>query len=135
MKNKLIKHTAIILCAAMLNCSCATILAGAKDTTHVKGDSIPEGTEVYYNGSYECDAPCNVRIPKSAKQGHSKIEIKAEGYETQAVDCHRKISIGWAVADICLGVIPLLIDFASGSIYKPRPNTVEIHLKKKEDKI
>ncbi len=131
MKNRILKTISIVISISILNMSCATILAGQKDSSHVIGDNIPEGTKVYYNGNYQKDAPCKVRIPKSARQGKSKIEIKCDGYETQEVDCHRKISIGWAIADVCFGVIPLLIDFATGAIYKPRPKKIKVNLNKK----
>ena len=125
------KKTIILLVFAIVLQSCATILGGVKDTTRVT-QGTPEGAKVYLNGNYISDAPCNVRVNKNVKSGINKIEIKAEGYETQTINMTRKVSIGYVVADaVCTGWIGLIVDFATGCIYKPRPNRIKYSLNKK----
>lgn len=107
--------------------SCATILGGSRDTTHVRNGE-PPNAKVYYNGNYVGTAPTNVRVNKQCKKAQCHIEIKAEGYETEKVVITRKISVGYLILDICFGLFPLAVDFATGNIYKPRPNTLNYSL-------
>ena len=127
MKKQVTLFLATVVAASLLLQGCATILGGSKDVSRVH-NGTPPGAKVYYNGNYVGDTPTNVKVPKSAKQGNSKIEIKADGYETSTVNMTRKVSVGFTILDICTGVIWLGIDFATGNIYKPRPNKIIYNL-------
>ena len=116
-----------LIFSTLLMSSCATILDGNRNASHVK-IGTPTNAKVFYNGEYMGEAPCRVPISKSFKKGESKIEIKADGYEMATVTMTRKVSVGFVLLDICTGVFPLIIDFATGNIYKPRPNRIDYHL-------
>lgn len=111
--------------------SCATIFSGTKSSVRVKG--TPENAKVYYNGNYEGQAPCNVKISKNGlKQKQTTVEIKADGYETAQATLVRKIKVGAIVGDIIFSAgIFLIVDFATGAIYKPYPKKVEYNLSPK----
>lgn len=127
MKKQVTILIATVIAVSFIFQGCATILGGSKDASRVH-NGTPTGAKVYYNGDYVGDAPTNVKVPKSAKQGNSKIEIKADGYETSTINMTRKVSVGYTILDICTGVIWLGIDFATGNIYKPRPNKINYNL-------
>lgn len=127
MKNQVTLFLVTVVAVSLLLPSCATILGGSRDTSRVH-NGTPPNAKVYYNGNYVGEAPINVKIPKSAKQGNSKIEIKADGYETSTINMTRKVSVGYTILDIFTGVIWLGIDFATGNIYKPRPNKIIYNL-------
>lgn len=110
----------LLACTLMLTSSCATILAGKKNTIHVAQGS-PAAAQVYLDGVYLGDAPLNMRIDKHRIQQGSIIEFRREGYETQRYSVVRKVHGLYTAADILTGVIPLIIDTATGNIY--RPNT------------
>jgi hypothetical protein len=116
----------IVLGIIMLQ-SCATILDGARNKTHVKNGN-PPNAKVYYNGSYIGIAPVAVKVDKQCKKNQCYIEIKKEGYEPQKIYLTRKVSVGFTVLDVITGVFPLVIDFATGNIYKPRPNKIKYNL-------
>jgi hypothetical protein len=111
--------------------SCATILGGSKSNSHVN-QGTPPNARVFYNGEFIGEAPTNIKIPKSAKQGNSYIEVKADGYETSKISMTRKASVGFIILDICFGILPLGIDLITGNIYKPHPNKIDYHLEKKD---
>lgn len=127
MKKQTTLFFATVVAVGIIFQSCATILGGSKDGSRVH-NGTPPNAKVYYNGSYVGEAPTNVKVSKNAKQGNSKIEIKAEGFETSTVNMTRKVSVGYTILDICTGVIWLGIDFATGNIYKPRPNKIIYNL-------
>ncbi len=106
--------------------SCATLLGGSKKGVRVSG--VQAQAKVYYNGSYIGDAPVNVKVPKSAKQGNSKITVKADNYKPTDIQLTRKWSLGYTVLDICTGVLPLVVDAATGNIYQPKPGHVKFDL-------
>ncbi len=127
MKKQVILLLASVVAISLLLPGCATILGGSKDASYVRNGN-PPNADVYYNGSYVGKAPTKVKIPKSAKQGNSTVEVKAEGYETSTINMTRKVSVGYTVLDILTGVVWLGIDFATGNIYKPRPNKIDYNL-------
>jgi len=127
MKSTIIKSLIVLIGASLLFSSCATILGGSKDNTKVR-NGYPPNASVYYNGNHVGEAPTNVRVPKNARQGNSRIEIKADGYESATIHMTRKVSVGYTILDIATGGIWLIIDFATGNIYKPRPNMIDYRL-------
>ncbi len=109
--------------------SCATILAGSKSPVRVKGE--PPKAEVYFNGSYVGKAPVTVRVPRGRKVDR-KITIKANGYNPAEVTLSSRLSIGYLGLDILSGaILPLGIDFITGSIYAPYPKHVKYNLEPK----
>ncbi len=106
--------------------SCATILGGSKKGVRVTGN--PPNAKVYYNGDYIGEAPVTVKVPKSAKQGNSKVTVKANNYKSQDITLIRKWSIGYTVLDILTGLVPLVIDAATGNIYQPKPGHITYNL-------
>ncbi len=123
------KLLAVLFCAVLMS-SCATIFGGMKTNVKVKG--FPEGASVYYNGNFEGNAPCNVKVSKnSLKDGNTKIQVKSEGYENSEITLSRKMKMGAFLGDILIFPVGHIVDFATGAIYKPYPAKVEYNLQKK----
>jgi len=119
---------AVAIVATLFN-SCATVFGGMKTNVKVKG--LPEGASVYYNGNYEGNAPCNVKVSKnSLKDGNTKIQIKSEGYQDSEVTLSRKLKMGAFIGDILIFPVGHIVDFVTGAIYKPYPAKVEFNLQK-----
>ena len=127
MKNQTKLIAATLLISSLCLQSCATILGGSRDASRVL-NGTPSNAKVYYNGNFIGTAPTNVQVPKSARQGNSKIEIQADGYQSATINMTRKVSVGFTILDIVTGGIWLAIDFATGNIYKPRPNKISYNL-------
>lgn len=119
--------TWLVLIALFMQTSCATILAGGKNATRVQQGNVL--ARVYYNNNYVGEAPTRIKIPKSSA-ANGEIRIAADGYKEQKIPVTRKVSAGWLIVDIIFGIVPLAVDFATGAIYKPRPNTVNYYLEK-----
>lgn len=92
--------------------SCATVMTGGTKKVRVK--DVPERATVYYNGQ-----ALKKTTAKVSRKDPGVITVKQKGCEDQVIDLDRKISVGYIVADVCFGVVPLLIDLATGAIYKP----------------
>ena len=125
-----LRTLAFLLSGIIFLSGCATILGGSRHKIHVKQGNPPDA-RVYLNGEFFGEAPENVKVQKNARQGNSYLEIKADGYETAKISLTRKVSVLFTLLDIPL-IIPLVIDYATGNIYKPRPNRVDYYLEKKE---
>ena len=114
----------------LLICSgCATILGGRNNTFHFNDESLTEA-EVYMDGEKIGDAPGKIKVPKGQIQHGSKIEIQADGFHTQEYVILRKQHAAYTIASLLTGGIPLIVDFSTGDIYRPRPHKFEYVLQK-----
>ena len=123
----IIKFVCFLLIINILFSSCATILSGGKTKIRVC-DGMPPNAQVYVDGNYIGTAPCKLKIYKTMKNAQHKIDIKATGYETQTVTTNRKFSAGFFILDIFTGVIWLVVDFATGNLYKQKPKKIHYNL-------
>jgi ribosomal protein L35AE/L33A len=103
---------------------------------NVKVRSNVEGAEVYYNGSYQGTTPQLVKVSKSGlKSGSVYIEVKSGG-ETQKFILTRKLMAGYFIIDLLLveTIVPIIVDFASGSIYRADPKRIDAHFETVSEK-
>lgn len=109
--------------------SCATVWSGTQCTVNVK-NGVPEGAKIYVNGNYVGQAPIKVVISKNGlKNKQTVITIKADGYKSQDIILTRRLKISALIGDIIFtGGIGLIIDFATGAIYKAWPGTIQYTL-------
>lgn len=106
--------------------SCATVFGGKRNTIKVEAGS-PEKAQVYLDGEYLGETPFEARVSKFDLQEGSIIEIKKENYETMTYVVKRSPHIAYVISDL-LGVVPLLIDVATGNIYRPNTNKIVYEL-------
>jgi hypothetical protein len=119
----------IILLAFLMsiNYSCATIFSGTATKVEVSG--VQENAKVYYNGNYEGEAPLKVKVSKNSLKNGADITIKKEGYEDAIIKLVRKTKVGAIIGNVLFtGGTGLIIDFATGAIYKPHPDKVKYNL-------
>ena len=124
---KFVGFICLSLIASVLFTSCATILSGGKTRIRVN-EGTPPNAHVYLDGNYMGTAPCSFKIHKTMKNAQHRIDIKAQGYETQTVTTNRKFSAGFFILDICTGVIWTVIDLATGNLYKQKPKKIHYNL-------
>ena len=67
-------------------------------------------------------------VPVMPEWTQLAIDIKAQGYETQTVTTNRKFSAGFFILDIFTGVLWLVVDFATGNLYKQKPKKIHYNL-------
>lgn len=97
-------------CAALFNSSGGT----------VSFSSDPEGAEVIIDGQSLGKTPVTLELDRSTT--HTVI-LKKDGEEKTYV-LQNKIGAGWIVLDVLGGLIPVVIDAATGSWYTLQPKTV-----------
>lgn len=127
MRKGIIGFVCFLLIASILFSSCATLLSGGKTKIRVY-NGTPANANVYVDGNYVGTAPCKFKIHKTMKNAQHNIDIKAQGYETQTVTTNRKFSAGFFILDICTGVLWLVIDLATGNLYKQKPKKIHYNL-------
>ena len=89
---------------------CAAILA--KKTTPVSMNSNPTGAEVWIDGNRAGTTP--VTISLDHKSEHVVVFI-LDGHQETSCRLNRKVGAGWVILDVLLGVVPVIVDAATGS--------------------
>lgn len=108
--------TLIILSIAIssgLLTSCATIFKGTSSPVYFSSD--PHGVKVYVNGNLMGTTP--VKLKLESKRVYN-IEFKKEGYETKTFTITNHVGVGWVILDVLGGLIPIVIDAATGAWYE-----------------
>lgn len=107
------KKTSILLSLALLvvsMSSCAALFRGSQD--RVSFQSEPSGAKVYINGQLAGTAPFETML--EAKRSHA-VEFRLDGYQTRSTAITSSVGAGWIVLDILGGIIPIIVDAATGS--------------------
>ena len=115
MKKQFISTVTKLLLAGFLAgslTSCAAIFKG--DSRTVALNSEPMGAQVYINGVNRGSTP--VRLDLVSKKNYT-VEFRKDGYENQVVALDNKLGVGWIVLDVLGGLVPVIIDAATGSWY------------------
>ena len=92
---------------------CATLF-NDKDPP-VSFQSNPSAAKVYVNGNYMGDTPfaINLKTDKSYT-----IEFRKEGYKPKTYFLNNNVGVGWIVLDVLAGLIPIVVDAATGAWYE-----------------
>lgn len=107
--------------------SCATIFKGSTDDVNFSSD--PTGAKVYVNGSLLGTTPLQLKL-KSNKT--YTIEFMKDGYETKTVILNNSVGAGWVILDILGGLIPVIIDAATGNWYELDQEHINAALEKQQ---
>ena len=118
--------TFIAVASLMFN-SCATLFKGSSDDVNFSSD--PSGTKVYVNGNLLGTTP--VQLQLESKKSYT-IEFKKEGFETKTVMLNNSVGAGWVVLDVLGGLIPVVIDAATGNWYSLNQKNVNAVLEQEK---
>lgn len=110
----------LILGSALVLQGCATVLGGRTNSFVFDVGSNPPA-EIYLDDELIGTAPGKIKLKKATIQHGSKLEIKAEGYETQEFLILRRQNAFYTVGDVVFGAVWLGVDYATGDIYRPSP--------------
>jgi hypothetical protein len=102
-----------ITVASLIFLSCATIFKGSTDT--VNFTSEPSQAKVYVNGMLLGTTPVELEL---ASDKTYTLEFKMDGYQTRTVILNNSVGAGWIILDILGGLIPVVIDAATGNWYE-----------------
>jgi hypothetical protein len=115
-----------IITALLLN-ACGLIFTGTHDK--VQFNSNPGDSEVYIDGQYRGQTPMKLEL--RADQDYV-VEFKKEGYETRSITINYSVGAGFVILDILGGLVPVIIDAASGGWYMLDQTTVGVALRENE---
>lgn len=116
---------AVILGMFWVMSGCATILAGKQ--ANVSFSAEPEGASVYVNGSLMGKTPVQIKLENNKDY---TIEFREEGYQTKTVYLDKGIGAGWIILDVVFGLIPVIVDAATGDWNFLTTDNVKVALEK-----
>lgn len=112
----------VIVSAAMLFSSCATLFTGTSDSIHF--ESNPSGAKIMIAGLDVGKTPATITIQRSFNE--KLVTLKLAGYETRVFTLQREFN---TVALLnMLGIVGWAIDAMTGSIYRYNPKAYDIEL-------
>jgi hypothetical protein len=92
---------------------CATVFKG--NSSEVDFFSDPSGAQVYVNGVARGTTPINLKLESNKTY---TIEFKKEGYEPRTHTITNHVGVGWVVLDVIFGLVPVIVDAATGAWYE-----------------
>lgn len=92
--------------------SCATIFKGSKES--VSFSSEPSGAKVYVDGQPLGSTPFQLEL-KSNKT--YSVEFRLDGFQSRTLILNNSVGAGWIILDVLFGLIPVVIDAATGNWY------------------
>jgi len=107
--------------------SCATIFKGSSSKVDFSSD--PGGAQVYVNGAPRGTTPINLKL--ESKKTYT-IEFKKEGYETATYTITNHVGVGWIVLDVLFGLVPVIVDAATGAWYELDQDAVNAVLQEQQ---
>ena len=75
-------------------------------------NSAPPGADVYLNGNRLGQTPVRVKLSNQAT--HTFV-FKREGFRESTCTLNRGTGAGWVILDVLTGLVPIIIDAATGS--------------------
>jgi hypothetical protein len=94
----------------MLNTGCAAVLGSKEKSFDLS--STPDGAEVYLDGNRIGTTPAKVKL--SNQKEHTFV-FKKEGHKDASCTPTRSTGGGWVVLDVLMGLVPVIVDAATGS--------------------
>jgi len=114
-----IKLTAIVLMLTLLLSSCATVFKGGTQTVPVNTD--PEGAEIIIDGVSYGTTPTSIRLDVDRSY---TILLRSPAGEERTFQLRNEIGTLWIVLDVVTGLVPIIVDAATGDWYELTPGEV-----------
>lgn len=105
---------------------CGLLFGGT--TQIIRATSSPDGVTVSAGmGGQDYKTPASISLER---KNNYTLTFSAQGYSSQKVDLQRSIRGGIVVLDILCGLVPVIVDAATGAWYKLSPEVVNVSLAK-----
>lgn len=88
---------------------CATLFSSKSKKIPLVSD--PQGAEVFLNGNRVGVTPMNLKIDNGKSQ---TITFRKAGYKEVSCQLTAKTGAGWVILDVLAGLVPIIIDAATG---------------------
>ncbi len=106
------KYFCLFAIVALVFDGCATLFHGSTDKIDFSSD--PSGAKVYVNGQLMGNTPLQLNL--MSKHSYT-IEFRKDGYQNRTVMVNTSVGGGWIVLDILGGLVPVIVDAATGDWY------------------
>lgn len=103
--------------------ACGALFNGGP--ANVTVNSNPPGAEVWVDGTNRGVTPATLQLSK--KESHT-VTLRRAGYQETTVTINRKVSGTYVILDVLGGLLPVIIDAATGSWYVLDTNEVNVTL-------
>ena len=109
--------------ASLAASSCATLFASKSTMAPLSSD--PPGAEVFVDGHRVGQTPMTYEL--THRREHV-ITFRKAGYKEASCAIARSVGAVWVVLDVVAGLVPVIIDAATGSWDNTRPNACNVNL-------
>lgn len=127
--NRVLSCSFLFLIAFSIS-SCATVFGRWNNTLVFKSPQF-QAADVYLDGVPIGKAPGKIKLDPRQIQHGSELRLEADGHEPLEIILRREASAGYIIADVLATAgVALVIDFADGYIYRPKPRRIVYVLEK-----
>ena len=113
----------MLVAAAAAMAGCATLFG--KHTKDLSLNSNPAGAEVYVNGNRVGVTPLTYQVPNNKAVN---VTFKLDGHKDMTCNLTTSTGGGWVVLDILGGLVPVIIDAATGDWSQLTSNACNVTL-------
>jgi len=99
-----------------MSTGCATLTNDTHDIVRITSD--PPGASVAIDGERRGHTPLELRLPADRPY---EVRVRADGYPEATAFIDSSVGAGYVVADILLGLVPVIIDLATGTLWDLDP--------------
>ncbi len=107
--------------------SCATLFKGTREEVNFNSD--PQKAEVYIDGKLLGETPVALKL--ESKKSYT-IEFKKKGYASKTTIITNHVGAGWIILDVLGGLVPAIVDAATGAWYSFDQKNVNMVLEKQQ---
>ena len=112
-----------MLIASVALSNCATVFNDQEPLVDI--GSQPAGAEVYVDGAHVGTTPVQVEL--SVHRAHT-IVFRKEGFDDRTFRLSNEVGVLWIVLDVVTGLIPLIVDAATGNWLELSDEAVDVVL-------
>lgn len=117
------KMIAVAMLLASGLSGCATIFQGTHSDLEIH--TRPDKAQIWVDGVQQGTAPATISM--EVQKSHVVV-IRAPGYKEQTIRTDNVLSGGFVALDIILGLVPVIVDAATGAWYKVQPSPMNVML-------
>lgn len=114
---------ALLVCCVVALTNCATVLNEKEPLVDISSE--PAGADVYIDGEYVGTTP--VEIALSVHTEHTVV-FRKEGFADRTFTLSNEVGVLWIVLDVLTGLIPLIVDAATGDWLELQDDAVNVVL-------
>ncbi len=116
----------LLAAASLFLAGCATLIKGSSEV--VNFTSSPAKAEVYVDGIFKGNTPMQLKL--ESKKTYT-IEFRLSEFESQTVILTNSVQAGYVVLDVIFGLVPVIVDVATGAWYKLDRDHVHLEMVEK----